>query len=58
MRCDTLGGAHAMAAAWCPDRGCTSPCAKVQKVFRRALIPSYLQGFGGFPAIIEFYLTI
>lgn len=51
------GGATAMAAARHPDMGCTSPCAKVQKVFRRALIPSYLRGFGGFPAIIEFYLT-
>ena len=58
MRSGTLCGARAMAAACCPDRGCTSPCAKVQKVFKRALLPSYLLGFGGFPAFLEFYLTI
>ena len=58
MRCGAPGGAHAMAAAWCPDRGCTSPCAKVQNSFERDLLPRYVLGFGGFSAFLEFYLTI
>lgn len=58
MRCGAPGGAHAMAAARYPDRGCTSPCAKVQNSFECDLLPSYVLGFGEFSAFLEFYLTI
>lgn len=58
MRRGTPGGAHAMAAAWCPDRGYLIPVANVQISFECDLLPSYLLGFGGFSAFLEFYLTI
>ena len=52
MRCGTPWGVRAMAVTCCPDMGCSSPCAKVQKVFERKLLPSYLQGFGEFSAFL------
>lgn len=58
MRFGAPGGAHAMAAAWCPDRGYTKPVANVQNSFERDLLPRYLRGFGEFSAFLEFYLTI
>ena len=48
IRWGSPGCASAMAAAWYPNRGCTSPCAKVQKCFERDLVPRYLRGFGVF----------
>ena len=58
MWCGAPGGAHARAAAWCPDRGYTEPVANVQISFECDLLPRYVLGFGGFSAFLEFYLTI
>ena len=52
MRCGTPWGVRAMAVTCRPNMGYSSPCAKVQKVSERKLLPSYLQGFGGFPAFL------
>ena len=52
MRCGPSEGVRAMAVASCPELGCSSPSAKVQKVFERKLLPMYLQGFGGLPAFL------